>query len=257
MSTIPTPPPGVSVTYVRDPAVAGAGSTTITGGTVAVDSTGIPLRVFVTGGTSTAEVIFTGTINTDIGQVEIEDASGNKAVTPSAQDAKTGATKALVVQHIDDTGTPLREATQTDIRSALSAVLNAQGTQSTGALALNTTAQTGNTLLTAVLNTQGTQSTGALALEATQQSGNNLLTAILNSQRHHRQQRPAFDHLQQPRHARQSSHALDPAQQPRHAGHRAAHHAGQLPQWLRRHVRPSSHNHCQWQPLQRFAATDC
>jgi len=199
---------GLPVTYIADPGVSGVGTTIITGGTVstvgfvadgtvAVRNAGPPITVFISGGTSTAEVIFTGTINTDIGQVELEDASGNRAVIPAAQDGKTGATKALVVQHVDETGTPLRQGTQvqmmqsfgtlaTDATALLQAtngsIANAH-LVSIGAAAVQTE-QVLMTVLPVVMNNQGTLATSvgqASALTA-QQTGNATATAIMNYQ---------------------------------------------------------------------------
>ena len=112
-------------------------------------------QVFVVGGTVQTTVSFAGSVQTGIGNVKIEDADGNYAVVPEAGVAKTGATKALVVQHIDDAGIPFRQATQVSI-------LNNQGTLATSACQVSANGQ-----LAAILNTQGTQSTAGLAADAT------------------------------------------------------------------------------------------
>lgn len=162
--------------------------TTVAGGTLAVDNTGVPLRVFVTGGTLSTSLAVAGSITADIGNVKIEDQSDNYAVIPPAQDAKTGATCALVVQTIDTTGTPLT----TKLIEVNGSIANAQ----LSLLALETTQQTGNTTLTAILNAQGTQTTqnvealvgkvfnaeGTLATAAAQATGNATAVAVMNNQ---------------------------------------------------------------------------
>lgn len=152
---------GIPVTPVYDPAV--VATATITTGTVA--ATGIgggPLQVFVQGGTIGASFSFIGSVTTDIGNVKIEDADDNYAVIPPAQDVKTNATKALVVQHIDDTGTPLRESTQVAIR-----VSGSNTNETLANIDLNTMAAA--TYLAEIANTQGTQSTATLLTIANQQ----------------------------------------------------------------------------------------
>lgn len=154
---------GVPVTYVTDPPVT-AGANIIQGGTVAVQGYEgqYPVQVFVQGGTIGATFSFIGSVTTDIGNVKIEDADDNYAVIPDASVAKDGNTNALVVQHIDDTGTPLRESTQVAI--------SVSGSNSNDLLAnidLNTLAAT--TYLAEIANTQGTQSTALLATIANQQ----------------------------------------------------------------------------------------
>jgi hypothetical protein len=198
---------GIPVTPVYDPAT--VATATIANGTIA--ATGIgggPLQVFVQGGTIGASFSFIGSVTTDIGNVKIEDADDNYAVIPPAQDAKTGATKALVVQHIDDTGTPLRESTQVAIRVSgsntnetlanidlntmaatvyLAEIANMQGTQSTATLL--TIANQQGTLATSANQTAELvelhaihNNTGTLATSALQVAGNNVLVAILNAQ---------------------------------------------------------------------------
>jgi hypothetical protein len=201
-------PTGLPVTYITDPGVTGVGTTIVAGGTItevafvadgtmAVRNTGQPITVFIAGGTSTAEVIFTGTISTDIGQVELEDASGNQAVMPSAQDSKNGGTKALVVQHIDPTGAPLYQGTQLQM-------MNSFGTLATDATALLQatngsianarlasidvsvvrTDQAVTAVLPVLMNNQGTlaTSTGQASALTAQQTGNATATAIMNYQ---------------------------------------------------------------------------
>jgi len=170
-------PSGLPVTYIADPGTPGAGTTVVTDGTVAVRNTGAPFVVQVSGGTISTTISFAGSISTDIGNVKIEDAADNYAVMPPAQDAKTAATTALVVQQLDPTGATFFQATQV-------AVMNNQGTlaTSTGQASALTAQQTGNATATAIMNNQGTQSTTALALETTQTTGNAVLTAIHNSQ---------------------------------------------------------------------------
>jgi len=166
-------------------------------------------QVFVVGGTVQTTVSFAGSVQTGIGNVKIEDADGNYAVVPEAGVAKTGATKALVVQHIDDAGIPFRQATQVSIlnnqgtlatsayqvsaNSQGAAILNNQGTLATSAYQVAASEQ-----LSALLNAQGTQSTAALATNATsevisnnqgtlatsalQSAANNMLAVIMNGQ---------------------------------------------------------------------------
>ena len=182
------------VTYVPDPSKANGApvvAEVVAQGTTVVEFSGVQ-PVFVTGGTIQTTIGFSGSISTDIGNVKIEDADENYAVMPPASTAKTGATKALVVQHVDETGTPLREATQASMLAAAltanstsSLVLNTQGTLASSALQA-----TGNSLLTAILNAQGTQSTAGLttvannqgtqATSALQAAGNATATTALN-----------------------------------------------------------------------------
>jgi len=178
----------MEITYVPDPSKADGKAVVgeiVTLGTTVVQFSGVQ-PVFVTGGTIQADISFTGSYDVDIGDVKLEDANGNYAVMPPASDAKTGATNALVVQAVDDTGTPLRQATQ-------DAILNNQGTQATAA---NQAA--GNSLLTVIMNNQGTQATaeaaeiaafsvmmnnqGTLATSALQTAGNALLEVVMNNQ---------------------------------------------------------------------------
>ena len=90
------------------------------------------MEVFVTGGTVQTDIYFTGSITTDIGNVKIEDKNDNYAVVPPANTVKTGATCALVVQPVDETGTPLRESTQAAIRDGIAVIYNNEGTLATG-----------------------------------------------------------------------------------------------------------------------------
>lgn len=92
---------------------------------------------------------------------------------------KTPSSLAILVQHVDDTGTPLRQGTQDAILSVgtsgnavASLILNSQGTHATSALQ-----NVGNASLALVVNNQGTQATSAL-----QSAGNTLLTVVHNSQ---------------------------------------------------------------------------
>jgi len=100
---------GVPITYVADPPVA-AGNTIVSGGSIAIS--GQPLLVYVQGGTIGASFSFVGSVTTDIGNVKLEDADDNYAVIPPAQDLKTTATKALVVQTVDRVGQTLSLANQ-------------------------------------------------------------------------------------------------------------------------------------------------
>lgn len=214
---------GVPITVIRDPGVT-SGATIVSGGTLtsvgsigalgfvsdgtmAVRNDGSALTVIVAGGTLNTTVSFSGSINTDIGNVKIEDADDNYAVVPDASVAKTGDTNALVVQHIDPTGAPLYQSTQVAVmnhqgtlarQDTLSALLNAQGSQSTANLALEATQQTGNAILAVLLNNQGTLATtnlaseavavqamnnfGTLATAVAQTTGNAILSAIYNAQ---------------------------------------------------------------------------
>lgn len=199
---------GVPITYVRDPGVTGVGATIVSGGTLAsvgsigtlgfvsdgtmaVRNDGSALTVVVAGGTVNTTVSFSGTINANIGDVQIRDVSNNFAVMPTAATAKDGTIKALVVQHIDPTGTPLYQSTQVAVMNAqgtlarqdtLSALLNAQGSQSTASLALDATQQTGNAILSVILTNQGTQATSNLALNSTALAGNDILAKVYNAQ---------------------------------------------------------------------------
>lgn len=173
---------------------------TISGGagTVAVNPSspdGMP--VYIVGGTSTANVTFTGTINTDIGSVKLKDFENNEAVIPHAGDGKSSSTHALVVQHVDPSGSPLYQATQV-------VVMNNQGTLATQASLLQaiSTLDRTSTSLTAVLNNQGTLATeitvakgatavgigavannfGTLATSASQGLANSSLAVLVNSQ---------------------------------------------------------------------------
>jgi hypothetical protein len=186
----------MEITYVPNPNAADGApviAEVVVEGTTVTTFAG-PQPVIVMGGTVQTSVSFTGSVSTDIGSVEINDASGNFAVIPSAASAKPSSTKALVVQHIDDSGTPVREATQTSILAAVtalgataSATLNAQGTQSTSSSATAAGQAAGNATLTAILNNQGTQSTAPLTAIAANQStsalqlvANAIATTVLN-----------------------------------------------------------------------------
>lgn len=199
---------GVPITYIRDPGVTGIGATIVNGGTlssvgsigtlgfvsdgtIAVHNDGSALTVVVAGGTINTTVSFSGTINANIGDVQIRDASNNFAVMPTASTPKDLNTKALVVQHIDPTGAPLYQSTQVAImneqgtlasNATLSSLLNAQGSQSTASLALETTQQTGNAILSVILTNQGTQATTNLALNTTALAGNDILSKVYNAQ---------------------------------------------------------------------------
>lgn len=172
---------GIPVTYVTNPPVA-AGSTIVTGGSVAIS--GQPIQVYVQGGTIAAAFSFVGSVSTDIGSVKLEDADDNYAIIPPAQDLKTISTKALVVQTVDRLGRTLSLANQEAI------VIN--GSNSKNLLAnidLNTMAA--STYLAEIASTQGTQSTALLSTIASQQgtqatsalqiAGNSTLTSILTS----------------------------------------------------------------------------
>lgn len=209
MSDIPA---GVPITYVRDPGVS-----VQSGGTISVVDTGVPLLVQVTGGTIGTTVSFSGTVTTDIGQIQLKDAEDNLGVMPPAQNAKTGATTAFVVQHLDQSGRPLDAGaievngsiansrlgsidlstyqTLTSAEAQVKTLDTLAGTVATaaqqtagnalltlvhnaqGTLATSAAQQTGNTVLTAIFNNQGTQAT-----LAAQQTGNSILTAIFNNQ---------------------------------------------------------------------------
>jgi hypothetical protein len=157
----------MEITYVPDPSK--ADGKPVVAEVVALGTTVVqfatPQQVYVTGGTLATNVQFTGSISTDIGNVKIEDQNGNYAEMPAASDAKTGANKALLVQHVDETGTPLRQSTQVSI-------MQNQGTLATSALQA-----TGIALASVILNNQGTQATAAL-----QQAGNGALSVIVNNQ---------------------------------------------------------------------------
>lgn len=199
---------GVPITIIRDPGVTGVGATIVSGGTLtsvgsigtlgfvsdgtmAVRNDGSALTVIVAGGTVNTTVSFSGTINANIGDVQIRDVSNNFAVMPTAATAKDGTIKALVVQHIDPTGAPLYQSTQVAImneqgtlanNATLSALLNAQGSQSTASLALDATQQTGNAILSVILTNQGTQATTNLALNSTALIANDTLAKVYNAQ---------------------------------------------------------------------------
>ncbi len=134
-----------------------------------VNDQGDPIPVAFTG-TTPITVTLAGSISVDVGKVIIHDALNREAVVPTAASAKTTATNALVVQHIDDAGVPLRESTQV-------AIWNNQGTNATSALQVTELAA-----LTAILNTQGTQATTGLATDAKLGNVSSAVTAILNSQ---------------------------------------------------------------------------
>lgn len=153
---------GVPITYVTDPPVA-TGTAIIQGGTIA--ATGIgggPVQAYIVGGTIATAFNFVGSITTDIGSVLLEDADNNWAVIPPAQDTKSTATKALVVQTVDRLGQTLSLANQ-------EAIVNS-GSNSNDLLAnidLNTMAAT--VYLAEIASTQGTQSTALLSTIADQQ----------------------------------------------------------------------------------------
>lgn len=199
---------GVPRTYIGDPGASSAGVTLVSGGTlasvgsigtlgfvsdgtVAVRNDGSALTVVVAGGTLNTTVSFSGSINANIGDVQIRDAANNFAVMPTASTAKDVNTKALVVQHIDPTGAPLYQSTQVAIMNnfgtlsatpTMTAIMNAQGSQSTAGLALETTQTTGNAILSVILNSQGTQATSNLALNSTALVGNDTLAKVYNAQ---------------------------------------------------------------------------
>jgi len=146
------------------------------------------LQVQVMGGTLQSTVSFSGTIQTDIGNVKITDQDNNFAVMPAAGVVKSMATTALAVQHVDLTGAVLAQATQTailnsqgtlaaeatlrDVRSSLAAAVNNQGTQAAEATLRNVRSS-----LALVANNQGTQ-----AQEATLERVSDSLTVIVNNQ---------------------------------------------------------------------------
>jgi len=203
---------GVPVTYVTDPPVA-AGM--IQGGTIAVHGYAgqYPVQVVVQGGTIETTISFSGSVHTDLGDFRLEDQNNNYAVIPDASVAKDGNTNALVVQHIDDTGTPLRESTQVAVlvsgsntndllanidlntmaaTTYLAEIANTQGTQSTallqtvvnqqGTLATSANQTTEIALLSLIDSRQGTQSTAGLATTALQTTGNAIATVIMNNE---------------------------------------------------------------------------
>jgi len=187
---------GVPLTYIGDPGVTSV-PTVVSGGTLAVRNDGSALTVVVAGGTVNTTVSFSGSINTDIGNVKIEDADDNYAVVPDASVAKTGDTNALVVQHIDPTGAPLYQSTQVAIMNAqgtlASEVVAVQSMNNFGTLATAVGQTTGNALATLVHNAQGTLASevtatkamnnfGTLATAVAQTTGNSLATLILNAQ---------------------------------------------------------------------------
>lgn len=144
------------------------------------------IRVFVTGGTSTT--VFSGSINATISNVKLIDDLGNKAEIPAAGDAKTDANHAMLVQHVDQYGRVLTQATQVQIMNtagtlansvlqgqvvaASTAAMNNQGT-----LATQVSAGQASAALTRIMNDQGT-----LATQATLGQVSSTLTAILNAQ---------------------------------------------------------------------------
>ena len=187
---------GVPLTYIGDPGVTSV-PTVVSDGTLAVRNDGSALTVVVAGGTVNTTVSFSGSINTDIGNVKIEDADDNYAVVPDASVAKTGDTNALVVQHIDPTGAPLYQSTQVAIMNAqgtlASEVVAVQSMNNFGTLATAVGQTTGNALATLVHNAQGTLASevtatkvmnnfGTLATAVAQTTGNAILSTIYNAQ---------------------------------------------------------------------------
>lgn len=119
----------MEVTYV--PAASRADGKPVVAEVVTLGTTVVQFQgaqpVIVMGGTIQTDISFTGSVTTYMDAISLKDADGNLAVMPAADSPKTGATSALVVQHVDETGTPLRQATQ-------DALLAAQGTLATSAL---------------------------------------------------------------------------------------------------------------------------
>jgi hypothetical protein len=198
---------GVPVTEIVDRGA--ITESVVQGGTVATTGLGGgPVMAYIVGGTIGASFSFIGSVTTDIGNVKIEDADDNYGTIPAASLPKIPSTNALVVQHIDDTGTPLREYTQVAIRvngsnanetlanidlntmasaTYLAEIATYQGTQSTAGLvtiannqgtqATSALQAAGQALAAALYNAQGT-----LATSAGQTAGNAVLVAIMNAQ---------------------------------------------------------------------------
>jgi hypothetical protein len=134
---------GVPVTNFPVPESLGTGTFAVTNAGQPLDVliTGQPLNVLIQG---TLPVVFNvaGTVTATIGDVELIDTTGNFGTIPAAGLSKAAFTPALVVQHIDDSGTPLRESTQASIElnayaavAYLAEIAANQGTESSQALA--------------------------------------------------------------------------------------------------------------------------